>query len=108
MPGAKDELIQRLHSLRERTTNQTLAELGIVAGVEIDAAGIAQVRLRVNNPARSRKELEDDVKAAVRGTEGVTGSTISWEIDTPGREIGADDPVPEVKNVVLVMSGKGG
>jgi ATP-binding protein involved in chromosome partitioning len=26
----------------------------------------------------------------------------------PSREIGADDPVPEVKNVVLVMSGKGG
>jgi hypothetical protein len=67
MPGAKDDLIQRLHSLRERATNQTLAELGIVAGVEIDAAGIAQVRLRVNNPARSRKELEDDVKAAARG-----------------------------------------
>jgi ATP-binding protein involved in chromosome partitioning len=28
--------------------------------------------------------------------------------DTPGREIGPDDPVPEVKNVILVMSGKGG
>src|SRR5688572_29753209 len=26
----------------------------------------------------------------------------------PSREIGPDDPVPEVKNVVLVMSGKGG
>jgi ATP-binding protein involved in chromosome partitioning len=26
----------------------------------------------------------------------------------PSREIGADDPVPEAKNVVLVMSGKGG
>jgi ATP-binding protein involved in chromosome partitioning len=26
----------------------------------------------------------------------------------PGREIGPDDPVPEVKNVILVMSGKGG
>lgn len=28
--------------------------------------------------------------------------------DTPGRQIGPDDPVPEVKNVILVMSGKGG
>ncbi|MES1186234.1 MAG: P-loop NTPase, partial [Myxococcales bacterium] len=26
----------------------------------------------------------------------------------PQREIGADDPVPGVKNVILVMSGKGG
>jgi ATP-binding protein involved in chromosome partitioning len=28
--------------------------------------------------------------------------------DAPGREIGPDDPVPEVKNIILVMSGKGG
>src|SRR5262245_56841804 len=27
---------------------------------------------------------------------------------TSGREIGPDDPVPGVKNVLLVMSGKGG
>jgi ATP-binding protein involved in chromosome partitioning len=30
------------------------------------------------------------------------------ELSVPARAIGADDPVPEVKNVVLVMSGKGG
>ena len=29
-------------------------------------------------------------------------------IQVPTREIGADDPVPGVKNVILVMSGKGG
>src|SRR5216110_3136646 len=29
-------------------------------------------------------------------------------LQVPQREIGADDPVPGVKNVVLVMSGKGG
>ena len=26
----------------------------------------------------------------------------------PGREVGPDDPVPQVKNIILVMSGKGG
>src|SRR5262245_32110259 len=30
------------------------------------------------------------------------------ELQVPQREIGADDPVPGVKNVILVMSGKGG
>src|SRR5690349_15706229 len=29
-------------------------------------------------------------------------------LDLPAREVAADDPVPHVKNVVLVMSGKGG
>jgi len=29
-------------------------------------------------------------------------------IQVPQREVGADDPVPGVKNVILVMSGKGG
>ncbi len=30
------------------------------------------------------------------------------ELQVPSRTVGADDPVPEVKNVILVMSGKGG
>jgi len=30
------------------------------------------------------------------------------ELEIPSRTVAADDPVPEVKNVVLVMSGKGG
>ena len=30
------------------------------------------------------------------------------EHSTPAREIGPDDPVPGVKHVILVMSGKGG
>src|SRR3954469_8482309 len=29
-------------------------------------------------------------------------------LQVPQREVGADDPVPGVKNVILVMSGKGG
>ncbi|HYJ10544.1 MAG TPA: P-loop NTPase, partial [Polyangiaceae bacterium] len=29
-------------------------------------------------------------------------------VQVPAREIGPDDPVPGVKNVILVMSGKGG
>src|SRR6266545_1820981 len=30
------------------------------------------------------------------------------EQDLPGRPVTSDDPVPEVQNVILVMSGKGG
>jgi len=30
------------------------------------------------------------------------------ELNIPARSVAADDPVPEVKNVILVMSGKGG
>src|SRR5688500_13065226 len=35
----------------------------------------------------------------------MTGTT---EHNLPGRKVGPEDPVPQVKNVVLVMSGKGG
>jgi ATP-binding protein involved in chromosome partitioning len=33
---------------------------------------------------------------------------VRWSEDVPSREIAADDPIPQVKNVILVMSGKGG
>ena len=39
----------------------------------------------------------------------MTAANMTQEaIDVPSREIGSDDPVPGVKNVILVMSGKGG
>ncbi len=56
----------------------------------------------------SREELGKKVREALGKLLDVGGFEVRWQGDVQSRTIGADDPLPEVKNVILVMSGKGG
>ncbi len=56
----------------------------------------------------TREDLGRRAREAVLALGGFTTCEVRWTEPPPGREIGPDDPVPGVKNVVLVMSGKGG
>jgi ATP-binding protein involved in chromosome partitioning len=48
------------------------------------------------------------LRSEIEKLDDVTNLEISWKEEIVARPISADDPIPEVKNVVLVMSGKGG
>ncbi|QQR91942.1 MAG: Mrp/NBP35 family ATP-binding protein [Myxococcales bacterium] len=39
---------------------------------------------------------------------GITKLNIHWDLKVPIRQLASEDPVPHVRNIVLVMSGKGG
>jgi ATP-binding protein involved in chromosome partitioning len=55
-----------------------------------------------------RRELGALIERALRDLPGVNDVALRLRLDPGKREIPADDPVPGVKSVVLVMSGKGG
>ncbi|HWL87673.1 MAG TPA: Mrp/NBP35 family ATP-binding protein [Polyangiaceae bacterium] len=55
-----------------------------------------------------REELGKRVREALAKLPDVGGFEVRWHTEVRGRNVGPDDPLPEVKNVVLVMSGKGG
>src|SRR5262249_36171620 len=59
-------------------------------------------------PTGSREELGAKVREALSKVDGVASCEVRWSEEVRGRTIGPDDPIPQVKNVVLVMSGKGG
>jgi len=81
----------------------------IGAIVEARAEGSrAVVRAKLPSPsptieAKARRRLEDACRAA-----GATEVAITFDIEVPTREVLGDDPIPGVRNVILVMSGKGG
>lgn len=97
-----------LSTIEEPQLKRSLADLGMLGRVRSDGGHIV-VPLKLQNPAYTGKEaLAELIRHALEAIPGVTQVEIDWQVEAKGREISADDPVPGVKNVVLIMSGKGG
>ena len=106
-----EQVLAAVSKLEEPVLHKSLGELGLVKDASV-AEGA--VRLTVELPptdggAGSRREtIGGEIRKAVSALEGVKGVEVRWAGEVRGREIAADDPVPEARNVILVMSGKGG
>jgi ATP-binding protein involved in chromosome partitioning len=105
----RQRVLEALQRVPEPLAARPLSELGLLASVQADANGVVDVVLRLPSPAYAeRDELSRSVEAAARQVEGVRSARVTLEAQTSGRVVADDDPVPGVKNIVLVMSGKGG
>jgi ATP-binding protein involved in chromosome partitioning len=84
-----------------------LGELGVVDKVSAEAGTVkASITVYALSEAK-HKQLSAAIEAALSGI-GATHADITFQFEAPMRRTSADDPVPGVRNVVLVMSGKGG
>jgi ATP-binding protein involved in chromosome partitioning len=68
----------------------------------------ASLRIKLPSPsptieAKARRRLEEACQSV-----GVREVAIAIDVEVPTREVMGDDPIPGVRNVILVMSGKGG
>ena len=103
-----DELLRTIQSVRDPYTSQSLVQLG--ASVEIKQAGPnTLVDLEFRRPMRaSRDDWSRSIHEALQSSEHALPITVQTSLNVSRRELGDDDPVPNMKQVVLVMSGKGG
>ena len=84
-----------------------LADAGMLGDVQVDGDAVS-LTITLTTPACPLKErIQDDVTAALKKA-GAAKVTVSWDSSVPERNILPDDPCPGVRNIVLVMSGKGG
>jgi ATP-binding protein involved in chromosome partitioning len=86
---------------------KTLGDLGLVSDVQVSDKAVS---LRVTMHAVSEEKqraLQGAIEAALRPL-GVDHVAVTFQIEAPMRRTNAEDPVPQVRNVILVMSGKGG
>jgi len=87
---------------------KSLGELGLVRDVRVEADGVVSADISVHALAEAkRRELSNAIEAALQGA-GATRTNVEFDFEAPMRRTNADDPTPGVRNVVLVMSGKGG
>ncbi len=106
-----------LAEVKDPVQSKSLYELELVRGLAV-LGGNVRVTLGLFPEVRSEPEAPGDasfrsevgarVRAALGKVDGVTGVELLWNEELPSRALGTDDPCPEVKNIILVMSGKGG
>jgi ATP-binding protein involved in chromosome partitioning len=100
-----------LSAVLDPTFERPLGELGLIESVEVEqlASGShAKLRLRVMVPSEPhRTRLEAEVRRALFPL-GVREIEVAWDLVISTRQLTGEDLVPGVKNVILVMSGKGG
>ncbi len=96
-----------LEQVQDPELSRSLPDAGMVRDVVV-ADGAATITVDLTTPACPYKaRIESDVRAALAAA-GATSVTVKWGTRMTTRNILSDDPCPSVKNIVLVMSGKGG
>jgi len=108
MPTIDQEAVSRaLSSVLEPELGRSVVDLGMVRDVEVKGSAVA-LRLVLMSPAYLPKDiLGEHIDAALKQL-GASKVDITWDHEMTSRSILPDDPCPEVSNIILVMSGKGG
>src|SRR6478735_8278885 len=94
-----------LEALIDPATGKPVAEAGVLKDVSVDDAGKVSVKLSLEAPVAAetphrRAEIGKGARAAVEALPGVTGVEVQWADGPPPRAVGAEDPLPGVKNVI--------
>ena len=96
-----------LAKVHDPEIGRPLADLGMLRDVRIDGDDVHLTVELTTEACPMRSRIEDDVTLAAKGA-GAAAVKITWSSKPTSRSILADDPCPEVRNIILVMSGKGG
>ena len=89
------------------TFGKSLGELGSLSDVRVEGDRVwATVRLSAASETL-QSQLKEAATTALSAF-GVRELQLNWDVVAPMRETSAEDPIPGVRNVLLVMSGKGG
>jgi ATP-binding protein involved in chromosome partitioning len=104
---ALDAVRERLATVVHPSFDKPLVELGLLGEPKLEGDKLT-LAITIHAHSESlRDEIAKRIEQALTGL-GVHELEVEWTLKVPMRASGSDDPVPGVKNVVLVMSGKGG
>jgi ATP-binding protein involved in chromosome partitioning len=108
MPPTPDSIREVLASVIDPELGQPLTALPLLKDIAVDG-GAVRVTVGLDEIGAGRREqLGALIRQAAAKAPGVQSVEVRWAQTLPDRVVSPDDPLPTVKNVVLVMSGKGG
>jgi ATP-binding protein involved in chromosome partitioning len=107
MPFTLESASAALGTVLDPELQRSLNDVGMVRDLSVEGDA-ASLTVDLISPSASYKDaLDAAINAALRGA-GAKRVQIAFDVAVPSRNILSDDPCPGVKNIVLVMSGKGG
>lgn len=105
----EEQIRNALSNVNDPELNRDLVSLGMVGEIKVEG-GRVEVEIQLTTPACPLKaQIQKDCEAAIRAVEGVEQVEVKMGARTRGVKSGdSEDLLPDVKNVVIVASGKGG
>jgi ATP-binding protein involved in chromosome partitioning len=96
-----------LRQVEDPIFQKPLGELGTLLETRVED-GRVWAKIKVSSPSEEvRKTIRKRVDEALEPLE-VGFVEVELSVEVPTRETTSEDPIPDVRNVILVMSGKGG
>lgn len=103
----ESQLYEALKAVVDPTFEKPMLDIGTLEDVKLEG-DTARMRVLSSSPSEEvRAETRRRIEEAAKGA-GVEKVEIDFQVQVPTREVMGDDPIPGVRNVILVMSGKGG
>ena len=98
---------EALRNVEDPIFQKPLGALGTLVDARVEE-GRVWAKVRVSSPSEEvRQTIRTRVEAALEAL-GVEFVELEFEVNVPTREATSTDPIPDVRNLILVMSGKGG
>lgn len=102
-----DAVTEALRNVEDPIFRKSVGALGTLIDARLENRRVS-AKIRVSSPSEEvRETVRKRVDAALRPL-GVEFIELELEVNVPTREATSTDPIPDVRNVILVMSGKGG
>ncbi len=102
-----DAAREALSKIIEPEVGKDIIALSMVEDLAVEGDRVS-LTLKLMTPAYAPREpLREHIELALKKA-GAQGVSITWGYRMTRREIAEGDPCPEVANIILVMSGKGG
>lgn len=104
---SEENVLEALRKVNDPELHRDLVSLGMVKEIKVDGGAVA-VTVELTTPAcPMREQVEAETKAAVQALPGVTAVTVALTANVRKPPAGRQ-PIPGVKHIIAVGSGKGG
>ncbi|MGH7424307.1 MAG: P-loop NTPase, partial [Candidatus Methylomirabilales bacterium] len=103
----EEVVLNALRKVKDPELHRDLVSLGMVKEIKVDGAAVT-VTVELTTPAcPMRAQVEEETKAAIQGLPGVGEVTLHLTASVRKAPAGRQ-PIPGVKHIVAIGSGKGG
>lgn len=104
----REQAQQALSQVHDPELRRSLSDLEMIEEVHVEEGDKVKLTITTRSATNPPREKLASLITKALTEAGAASVEISWQVRVPSRAILPDDPIPEVKNVILVMSGKGG
>jgi len=103
------EVMEALRGVIDPELHKDLVTLGMAKNIQVNGGNVSLLVTLTTPGCPLRETIEKDVRAALAKVPGVNAVDVKFDWSVPeGRKISDKAPIPGVKNLIAVASGKGG